>query len=171
MPCAVELNFASVLKDLKKTLKDELKAKNESENSVGKGRKRKNSSKTADIPTTTTKSTGMKIHLSTFAEDPVLLETFAWKLHSITASLGLASNASGPSAPPTCYDRWTVLSSPFVHKVARTQFERRLQKRTVHVGQGPEMAKELLMWYVRRIAPTDIQLAFTIHESINLDSI
>jgi len=46
---------------------------------------------------------------------------------------------------PTRVERWTLLSSPFKHKKARTQWERRTFKRVVAVEcETPEIAKKFL---------------------------
>lgn len=62
-------------------------------------------------------------------------------------------------------ERWTVLSSPFVHKVARTQLERRTGAWELQVeGLHAEEVKERVIWYLRRIIPANLQLDITLTE-------
>lgn len=60
----------------------------------------------------------------------------------------------------TGYDlkRWTVLSSPFVHKKARTQFERRRYFRDIAIYDVSSEGCKRLAWYFWRNAPPGINM-------------
>ena len=66
---------------------------------------------------------------------------------------------------PTQLQKWTVLASPFVHKTARTQLERRRAGREMRVeGIETEECRERLIWWIKRIVPADVELSITVHE-------
>lgn len=54
--------------------------------------------------------------------------------------------------------RWTVLSSPFVHKKARTQFERRIYPSTLEVYNLDKEKCKTLLWYIMRNSPPNIDI-------------
>lgn len=75
----------------------------------------------------------------------------------------------GPAALQPSYDRWTVLSSPFVHKTARTQFERRTHGRAMRIeGIWGEEVGAKYIWYLNRHVPNEIELSIKLHERLNL---
>lgn len=76
----------------------------------------------------------------------------------------------GPAPLEPKYDRWTVLSSPFVHKTARTQFERREHCHVVTFeGLWGEEAASKFVWYLKRHVPNEIELGIKMHERGRLD--
>lgn len=71
----------------------------------------------------------------------------------------------GPSALQPTYDRWTVLSSPFVHKTARTQFERRTHGRAMKFeGIWNEDVCSKFIWYLNRHVPNEVELSLNLLE-------
>ncbi len=71
----------------------------------------------------------------------------------------------GPSALQPTYDRWTVLSSPFVHKTARTQFERRTHGRAMKFeGIWTEEVCSKFIWYLNRHVPNEVELSIKLLE-------
>lgn len=54
--------------------------------------------------------------------------------------------------------RWTVLSSPFAHKKARTQFEKRTYQRIIDVATESHDLNKTLIWYFWRNAPPSINM-------------
>lgn len=54
--------------------------------------------------------------------------------------------------------RWTVLSSPFIHKKARSQFERRTYKRILNVYNINGDGCQKLVWYICRNSPPGIKI-------------
>ena len=60
---------------------------------------------------------------------------------------------------PTQLQRWTVLSSPFAHKTARTQFEKRTIKYSVKFNGLNTEGFALAKWYFSTIAPPTVQIS------------
>lgn len=95
-----------------------------------------------------------------------LLDGFASFLLQTRAALG--GSGPGPHTPRVHIQKWSVLSSPFAHKTAFTQFERRTHRRQVQVfGLHPELTKRLI-WYLQQHAPPDIQIECRLYEYIPL---
>lgn len=80
---------------------------------------------------------------------------------------GKSLGSRAVSSPlPLHIHKWSVLSSPHVHKTAWTQLERRTHSRTVRVfGMHPELVKRYL-WYLHEHAPPDVHLHCTMHDYI-----
>lgn len=98
--------------------------------------------------------------------EPTILDAFSkFILHS---SVSLGAISGPPSTPPTQFDRWTVLSSPHVHKTARTQFERRSHHRLVQVWNLHPELQPKLVWYLRQHAPPDVKVDCSIHNYVPL---
>ena len=75
----------------------------------------------------------------------------------------------GPAALQPAYDSWTVLSSPFVHKTARTQFERRTHGRVMRIeGIWREEMGAKYIWYLNRHVPNEVELQIKFNERHNL---
>ena len=73
----------------------------------------------------------------------------------------------GPGALPPTYERWTVLSSPFVHKTARTQFERRTHCSAMEIdGIWREEVGAKFIWYIKSHAPNEIDLQIKVRERV-----
>lgn len=72
------------------------------------------------------------------------------------------SNAGGltKEQPVPRYElkRWTVLSSPFIHKKARTQLERRVYPKIFEIYNMDLNACKTLLWYISRNAPPSIDI-------------
>lgn len=95
-----------------------------------------------------------------------LLDGFTSFLLQTRSALG--GSGPGPHTPRVHIQKWSVLSSPFAHKTAFTQFERRTHQRKVQVfGLHPELTKRLI-WYLQQHAPPDIQIECRLHEYIPL---
>ncbi|PJF19921.1 hypothetical protein PSACC_00264 [Paramicrosporidium saccamoebae] len=83
--------------------------------------------------------------------------------------LSAAHSLSSPTrhgALPTRIQRWSVLSSPHVHKTAWTQLERRVHRRVFGVYGMHEEVIPKFIWYVERHAPPDMKLEFSIHDYV-----
>lgn len=55
--------------------------------------------------------------------------------------------------------RWTVLSSPFAHKTARTQFEKRCIRYNIKYAGIDEEGSALAKWYFLLHAPPTVQIS------------
>jgi ribosomal protein S10 len=55
--------------------------------------------------------------------------------------------------------RWTLLSSPFAHKTARTQFERRLSVYSVKFTGIDKEGRIQAKWYLTKNAPPPVQIS------------
>lgn len=69
--------------------------------------------------------------------------------------------------------KWSVLSSPHVHKTAWSQFERRTHYRQLHfrdiVATG-ELGRRLI-WYLQLHAPPDVALSFHLNDFLALNAL
>lgn len=67
--------------------------------------------------------------------------------------------------------KWSVLSSPHVHKTAWTQLERRSHGRVVQMkGLSGELARRII-WYLQQHAPPDVQMECEMHEYLPVATI
>lgn len=65
----------------------------------------------------------------------------------------------GPAPLKPTLDQWTVLSSPFVHKTARTQFERRNFGSAMKIdGIWREEVAAKFIWYLKQHVPNEVEL-------------
>lgn len=95
-----------------------------------------------------------------------LLDGFTCFLLDVRSAFG--GSGPGPQTPPVHIQKWSVLSSPFAHKTAFTQFERRTHRREVEIfGMHPEITKRFI-WYLQQHAPPDIKIECHVHEYIPL---
>lgn len=86
---------------------------------------------------------------------------------TLLTALRAANLRAASRALPTRIDKWTVLASPFVHKTARSQLERRKAGRSVVVeGVETEECRERLLWWVKRIVPADVELEIEVTERL-----
>lgn len=100
----------------------------------------------------------MKIVISAYSKD--YITSYAEFVHRSVSSMGGKSKELHMIR--YLLKRWTVLSSPFVHKKSRTQLERRTFKREIFAfGLNSEQQK-LLTWYLRRNAPPGLDFIFEI---------
>ncbi|EMD35834.1 hypothetical protein CERSUDRAFT_106524 [Gelatoporia subvermispora B] len=84
------------------------------------------------------------IHLRSYY--PELLELFShFTTHTAAA---LAVPVSKPVHLPTQRSLWTVLKSPFVHKKAQENFERRVHKRLIKAWDADEEVVERMVRYL-----------------------
>lgn len=99
--------------------------------------------------------------------DSGILDAFSKFIQATSESFG--GICGNPYVPAVRFEKWTVLSSPHVHKTARTQFERRTHKRQLivhdlHVELVPRM-----IWYLRQHAPPDVKVDCNVHRYIALE--
>ena len=93
--------------------------------------------------------------------DNVLVDAYGKFLADAGRALGAI--VGSPRTLPPAIERWSVLSSPHVHKTAWTQFERRTHQRTVRFGNlHPELVGRMI-WYSKVHVPPDVQLAWTVN--------
>lgn len=59
----------------------------------------------------------------------------------------------------TLAQRWTVLSSPFAHKTARTQFEKRTSRYRINIVGIDKEGITLAKWYFTLNAPPTVQIS------------
>ena len=150
---ASALNFPFlVLKEVIKIIKDEISAvKNgfKVENSLAK--------KTSESPY------ALDLDICS-SVDRRLVSGFSEFASKAVQAMGMTL-AAGPSVFEPKIERWTVLSSPFVHKTARTQFERRVHRQSMRIeGIWSEQICSKLIWYLRRNSPNEIELNITLTE-------
>jgi small subunit ribosomal protein S10 len=98
-----------------------------------------------------------------------VLDAFARFVQRSSGALG--SPCPPPSTPPVRFDRWTVLSSPHVHKTARTQFERRTHARLLTVYNLDDALAPRLLWYLRQHAPPDVRVDAVHHRYVELSRV
>lgn len=95
-----------------------------------------------------------------------LVEAFTAFTMEAAKKLGI-SVSSGPASLPPSIFRWTVLSSPFVHKTARTQLERREHEKAVQFeGIWNEEICAKFLWYLKRHVPNEVELILKVTERV-----
>lgn len=99
----------------------------------------------------------------------MLVDAYA-RLCSNTGTL-LECNVSGPMPLKRHIQRWSILSSPHVHKTAWTQFERRQHSQRVLLEHiHPDLVRPYL-WYIQQHLPPDVQFDCVIRERLPLEKI
>ena len=98
--------------------------------------------------------------------DKRLVAAFSGFVVETVKALGMeVSKGPAPLAPKIT--RWTVLSSPFVHKTARTQLERREHGNALRIdGVWGEEIGAKLVWYLRKHVPNELELSLKFIERI-----
>lgn len=141
-----------MLKDVIKVIKDEI------------GKKSKIISKIAVMPAAATSSPfAIELEIKSCVDKRLVAAFTTFAAESAT-QMGFELTR-GPAALQPAYERWTVLSSPFVHKTARTQFERRTHGRAMRIeGIWREEVGAKYIWYLNRHVPNEIELSIKLHE-------
>ena len=80
----------------------------------------------------------------------------------------LGFSLPGPKPLPRRIQKWSVLSSPFAHKTAFTQFERRTHGRHLRASGGDAELSKRFIWYLEQNCPPDVQMEFHMHDYIPL---
>ena len=138
------------MKDVIKLIKDEIKRKPEI-------------IKNAPIPPASASPFAIELEIKS-SVDKRLVSAFCDFAVDSATQMGMELTR-GPAALQPTYDRWTVLSSPFVHKTARTQFERRTHGRAMRVeGIWKEEVVAKYIWYLNRHVPNEVELSIKLHE-------
>lgn len=115
------------------------------------------------------RSRAKSLEISLEGRESCMLDAFSKFVQSSSHAIG--GICGSPSTPPIHFERWTVLSSPHVHKTARTQFERRTHSRLLHVyNLHPDLIPKLI-WYLRQHAPPDVKVDFSSHHYIPVPDI
>ena len=81
----------------------------------------------------------------------------------------IGAKISGINGEPMKITRWSVLSSPHVHKTAWTQFERRTHTHNINIETIPKQLVRPLLWYLQQHLPPDIKFQCSITENILVD--
>lgn len=83
----------------------------------------------------------------------------------VTVGRALGAHVPGPRSLPIQIKKWSVLSSPFAHKTAWTQFERRTHTKLVSIYGLPDVElQKRFIWYIERHAPPDVSFECALHE-------
>ena len=80
----------------------------------------------------------------------------------------LGFSLPGPKPLPRRIQKWSVLSSPFAHKTAFTQFERRTHGRLLRASGGDAELGKRFIWYLGQNCPPDVQMEFHMHDYVPL---
>lgn len=103
----------------------------------------------------------IEVHGWTYSE-PRLMDFYLGAVRGLLMH-GLGCRVGGIAGEPLRKKRWSILSSPFVHKVAFTQFERRRHSRYFKCyGISPSLYSKIV-WYIKANAPMDVNLFFKLH--------
>ncbi len=91
--------------------------------------------------------------------EPSLLDDFAKFIQASACS----THAHCPSIQklPYTLKRWSVFASPFAHRKAISQFERRTWRRMVEIWDMHPANVDKFIWYVKENAPADTFLTIT----------
>jgi len=119
------------------------------------------------IKKTDAQVTQMKFQIRGY--DKVLVEATSIFLSSSASNIGavVASN----NGQPMDINRWSVLSSPHVHKTAWTQFERRTHIHIVEIEMLPKSLVGPILWYLQQHLPPDVRFDCFITENIPLNDV
>lgn len=98
--------------------------------------------------------------------DKALVEATAQFFASSAHHMGAKTN--GMNGKPMNIAKWSVLSSPHVHKTAWTQFERRTHLHEVKVNFIPSTLVRPLLWYLQQHLPPDLRFECSITENVKL---
>ncbi len=102
--------------------------------------------------------------------DVVLVRAYAGFAARAAQNMG-AWDVRGPAGLPMTVRRWSILSSPHVHKTAWTQFERRTHRHALVVGGiVPRLVKPYL-WYIGQHAPPNVDIVCRVSHRVPLDVI
>lgn len=91
----------------------------------------------------TPKSEKQRIRIKLKAYDNKIIDQSAKQI--IDTAVRTGANVAGPIPLPTSKNKYTVLSSPFVHKDAREQFEMRTHKRLIDITEPTPKTIDSLM--------------------------
>lgn len=95
-----------------------------------------------------------------------LVGSFTDFTSQVAQKMGLTLTRGPGTFAPT-YENWTILSSPFVHKTARTQLERRTHGSGMEIdGIWKEEVAAKFIWYIKTHTPNEIELDITLRERL-----
>lgn len=106
-----------------------------------------------------------------------LLDAFTTFCNKSALSLGIRK-VKGPISFPRHIQKWSTLSSPFIHKRAWTQLERRTFKRGIilvdpllhsHKEEDSSGLLEHYIWYIQKHSPPDIHIFYNLKEELSLE--
>lgn len=98
----------------------------------------------------------MSLMVGLHSSDRILIGLYAAFIRNTVGNAG--GHAREPHVCRYHNKKWTVLSSPFIHKKARSQFELRTYSRIVEIfGIGSTTAK-FLSWYIVRNSPPEVRI-------------
>lgn len=103
----------------------------------------------------------MTVNLWT-VEEPFLLDMYAKTILQLVSRVS-GGNPSGIVGLPLQIKKWSVLSSPFVHKTAFTQLERRIHKRKLVLYGLSESIYSKIVWYFTKNAPLNVHIWYQLH--------
>lgn len=155
--CVINYSYSNalVLKEVIKVVKDEISAATKAN--------LKKSSASTKISTEQKSPFAVELEIKSCV-DKRLVSAFTSFSCEAAKLMGLTLSR-GPATLEPKYDRWTVLSSPFVHKTARTQFERREHCQVMKFeGIWAEEAAAKFIWYLKRHVPNEVEIGIRVHE-------
>lgn len=89
----------------------------------------------------------------------------------LDSARNMGAKCRGVTALPTRIERWSVLSSPHVHKTTWTQLERRTHGRILCLyGLHSELVPKYI-WYVQQHTPPDVKFESFIHKYHDMESL
>ena len=103
----------------------------------------------------------LEVFSSTYTE-PKLLGVYNTTLCHLLRN-GLRCETSKIISWPAKKRKWSILSSPFVHKVAFTQFERRCHRESFKCYNLNPQLYPKVVWYIQKNAPMDVRMHFRLH--------
>ena len=103
----------------------------------------------------------MEVTLMSYTE-PLLVEAYSKVLVKMLEDY-LKASVRNIKIEKTEKNLWSILSSPFAHKTAFTQFERRCHSRSFQCYNIDQDVQRRLIWYIEHNAPMDVHTIFTLY--------
>lgn len=76
---------------------------------------------------------------------------------------GMGNRVIGPLNLKTGIKRWSVIKSPFIHKVSFAQYEKRYTKNIMTIKNiNSQQLAQLIIWYILKQCPPGISFKFDI---------
>lgn len=95
-------------------------------------------------------------------KEPFLLISYLQALRGLFQHIDNC-RVSGLKGTETTFKRWSILSSPFIHKAAFTQFEQRHHKCSLICYNLSEKLYSKLLWYVAHNSPPNVHFYFKLY--------
>lgn len=113
----------------------------------------------SNVPNKSSNYLSMKIQMKTKAE-PLVMDRYLDAI-SVLFSKELGCKVGRVIGYRPEMKRWSILRSPFIHKVSFKQYETKTSKRCLNIYGLSHTLHKQMCWYVLKNCPADIATTFT----------